>query len=117
MGAISFRAGFENTDGLLRSGNTGKIRIPRMLTSALVVPQEATFEMQDRIFVFLLADSNKVASSPITITGKSGNYYLVENGIKPGDKIVYSGLDRLQDGAVIQPQTISMDSILKVKPL
>jgi membrane fusion protein (multidrug efflux system) len=117
MGAISFRAGFENTDGLLRSGNTGKIRIPRMLTSALVVPQEATFEMQDRIFVFLLADRNKVASSPITITGKSGNYYLVENGIKPGDKIVYSGLDRLQDGAVIQPQTISMDSILKVKPL
>ena len=116
-GAISFRANFENTDGLLRSGNTGKIRIPRTLASAVVVPQEATYEMQDRVFVFLLADSNKVASSPITITGKSGNYYLVESGVKAGDKIVFSGLDRLQDGAVIQPQPISMDSIIKAKPL
>ena len=83
----------------------------------MIVPQEATFEMQDRAFVFLLTDSNKVASSPITITGKSGNYYLVENGVKSGEKIVYSGLDRLQDGAVIQPQIISMDSLLKTKPL
>ena len=117
MGAISFRASFQNTDGLLRSGNTGKIRLPRPMPVALVVPQEATFELQDRVFVFLLADSNKVASSPITIAGKSGNYYLVENGVKAGDKIVYSGLDRLQDGAVIQPQLISMDSLLKNKPI
>lgn len=117
IGAISFRASFENTNGLLRSGNTGKIRIPRTLATALVVPQEATFELQDRVFVFLVADSNKVASSPISIAGKSGNYYLVENGVKQGEKIVYSGLDRLQDGAVIQPQLISMDSLLKAKPL
>jgi membrane fusion protein, multidrug efflux system len=117
MGAISFRAGFDNTDGLLRSGNTGKVRIPRIITSAIVVPQEATFEMQDRTFVFILSDSNKVASSPITIAGKRGNYYLVESGVKPGEKIVYSGLDRLQDGAVIQPQIISMDSLLKANPL
>lgn len=116
MGAISFRASFQNTVGLLRSGNTGKIRIPRS-TSALVVPQEATFELQDKILVFVLADSNKVASSSITVEGKSGNYYLVEKGIKPGEKIVYSGLDRLQDGAVIQPQFISMDSLIKAKPL
>lgn len=117
MGAISFRAGFKNTDGLLRSGNTGKVRIPRSVTSALIVPQEATFELQDKIFVFILTDSNKVASSPINIAGKSGNYYLVENGIKPGEKIVYSGFDRLQDGAVIQPQSMSMDSLLRAKPL
>ena len=117
MGAISFRASFQNTDGLLRSGNTGKIRIPRQVSSALVVPQEATFDLQDKTFVFVLADSNKVVSTPITVTGKSGNYYLVEKGINSGQKIVYSGLDRLRDGVVIQPESISMDSILKVKPL
>ena len=116
-GAISFRAIFENTDGVLRSGNTGKIRVPKVLSSAMAVPQEATYEMQDRTFVFIVADSNKVVSSPINIAGKSGNYYLVDSGVKTGDKIVYSGLDRLQDGAVIQPQPISMDSILKAKPL
>jgi membrane fusion protein, multidrug efflux system len=116
-GAISFRASFENTDGILRSGNTGKVRLSKTLSSAIAVPQEATYEMQDRTFVFVVADSNKVVSTPITIAEKTSNYYLVENGVKTGDKIVYSGLDRLQDGAVIQPQVISMDSILKAKPL
>jgi membrane fusion protein (multidrug efflux system) len=116
-GAISFRATFQNTNGLLRSGNTGKIRIPRSITSAIVIPQEATFELQDKVFVFILEDSNKVAARPITVTGKSGDYYLVEKGIKPGEKIVYTGLDRLRDGVVIVPQPMSMDSLLKAKPL
>jgi membrane fusion protein (multidrug efflux system) len=117
MGSISFRASFKNTDGLLRSGITGKIRIPQSFTSALVVPQEATFELQDKVFVFALSDSNKVASTPITIVGRSGNYYLVEKGIKPGDRIVYSGLDRLREGTLIQPQPVSLDSLLKANPL
>jgi membrane fusion protein (multidrug efflux system) len=117
MGAISFRASFKNTDGLLRSGNTGRVRIPRMIGSALVVPQESTFEMQDKVFVFLVADSNKVAGVPLTIAGKSGNYYLVEQGIKAGDKIVYAGVDRLRDGMVIIPEKMSMDSLLKARPL
>jgi len=116
-GTISFRASFENGDGLLRSGNTGKIRIPRPITSSIVIPQEATFELQDKVFVFALADSNKVTAKPITIAGKSGNYYLVENGVKSGDKIVYTGLDRLREGVVIVPQPMSMDSLLKAAPL
>lgn len=116
-GSITFRAAFPNPDGQLRSGNTGKIRLPLSLASSLVVPQEATYELQDKVFVFLVADSNKVASVPIIPAGRSGNYYLVQKGIKAGDKIVYSGLDRLRDGAVIQPQPISMDSLIKMNPL
>jgi membrane fusion protein, multidrug efflux system len=117
IGAITFRAEFPNPDGQLRSGNTGKVRLPITLSSSVAVPQEATFELQDKIFVFQVADSNKVASVPITTAGRSGNFYLVEKGIKAGDKIVYSGLDRLRDGAVIQPLPISMDSLLKTNPL
>ena len=116
-GSISLRAIFPNAEGLIRSGNTGKVRIPRSSTSDLVIPQEATFELQDKVFVFALTDSNKVSSTPIHVAGSSGNYYLVDKGIASGQKIVYSGLDRLQDGAVIQPQLITMDSLLKVKPL
>jgi membrane fusion protein (multidrug efflux system) len=116
-GAITLRATFPNSEGLIRSGNTGKIRIARSSTKDLVVPQDATFELQDKVFVFALGDSNKVSSTPIHVVGTSGNYYLVDKGIAPGQKIVYSGLDRLQDGAVIQPQIITMDSLLKVKPL
>lgn len=116
-GAISFRATFPNNEGLIRSGNTGRIRIPRSSTNELIVPQEATFELQDKVFVFILGDSNKVKNAPIHVTGTSGNYYLVDKGIAPGQKIVYAGFDRLQDGALIQPQIITMDSLLKVKPL
>lgn len=117
MGAISFRASFKNKDGLLRSGNTGKVRIPQVVSNAVVVPQEASFEMQDKVFVFTVSDSNKVVSTPLIISGKKGNYYLVKAGLMPGQKIVFSGHDRLQDGALIQPETISMDSLLKVNPL
>jgi membrane fusion protein, multidrug efflux system len=116
MGVISFRAVFPNNSGILRSGNTGRVRIPRQ-HNGLVVPTEATFELQDRVFVFMVGDSNKVVSKPITISGKTGSYYLVDKGIVAGDKIVYQGLDRLRDGMVITPEPISTDSLLKSKPL
>ncbi|HMH20223.1 MAG TPA: efflux RND transporter periplasmic adaptor subunit [Puia sp.] len=117
MGTISFRASFPNVNGLLRSGNTGKIRIPQSFASTLVIPQEATYELQDKIFVFAVGDSNKVAGKPITVTGRSGNYYLVDKGISPGDKIVYTGLDRLRDGMIIAPKAMSLDSLLKARPM
>lgn len=116
-GTISFRATFPNAGGMLRSGNTGKIRIPQLFTQAIVVPQEATFEIQDKVFVFAVGDSNKVASKPITVSGKTNAWYFVESGLKPGDKIVFAGTGNLQDGMVIVPQPISADSLLKVKPL
>jgi membrane fusion protein (multidrug efflux system) len=117
VGAISFRAVFPNADRLLRSGNTGKVRIAQLLGEAVVIPQEATYEIQDKILVFALGDSNKVASRPITISGKTDRYYFVSGGVKAGDKIVFSGLGTLQDGMVIAPQPISTDSLLKVKPI
>jgi membrane fusion protein (multidrug efflux system) len=116
-GTINFRATFPNAQGLLRSGNTGKIRIVRNLGNSIVIPQEATFELQDKIFVYAVGDSNKVASRPITVAGTSGNYYLVQGGVNQGEKIVYTGLERLRDGAVIQPKPMSLDSLLRAKPM
>ena len=81
-----------------------------------MIPQEATFELQDKVFVFAVGDSNKVASKPIVIAGTIGNYYLVQGGVSTGERIVYTGLDRLREGAVIQPQPMSMDSLLKARP-
>ncbi len=102
-GSISLRATFLNANGILRSGNTGKIRLGLTHTDALIVAQSATLEMQDKVFVFALADSNKVKKMPITITGKSGSNYLVKDGLKAGDQIVISGIDRLQEGQIINP--------------
>lgn len=117
MGALSFRANFKNSDGLLRSGNTGMIRIPHVEQQVLIIPQEATYELQDKLFVYTINAQNKVNSEPITVSGTSGNYYLVKSGLKEGEKIVYSGLDRLTNGATIQPQLLSADSLFAAKPL
>jgi membrane fusion protein (multidrug efflux system) len=103
-GAITLRASFPNAQGLLRSGNTGKIRLSLQHKDALIIPQSATVELQDKVFVYAVADSNKVKKEPVTIIGKSGTNYIVKDGIKPGDQIVLSGLDHLQEGEVIQPQ-------------
>ncbi len=106
-GAITLRASFPNPDGLLRSGNTGRVRLGVQHNDALIVPQASTTEAQDKIFVFIVADSNKVKKVPISIIGKSGTNYLVKDGVKPGDLVVLSGIDRLQEGTVIHPENAS----------
>jgi membrane fusion protein (multidrug efflux system) len=60
--------------------------------------------MQDKTFVFIVGDSSKVKKQSITIIGKTGDNYLVKDGVKVGDEIVLSGIDKLQEGMVIQPQ-------------
>ncbi|RZL50582.1 MAG: efflux RND transporter periplasmic adaptor subunit [Pedobacter sp.] len=102
-GAITLRASFTNSKGLLRSGNTGKVRLGLAHDHAILVPQSATVEMQDKIFVFSVGKDNKVNKMAISIDGKSGTNYLIKDGLKSGDQIVLSGLDRLQDGQLIQP--------------
>jgi len=103
-GAITLRASFANANGVLRSGNTGKIRLGLLHNDAILVPQSATVEMQDKVFVFTLGDSSKVKKQAITIVGKAGENYLIKEGVKVGDQIVLSGIDKLQEGMVIQPQ-------------
>jgi membrane fusion protein, multidrug efflux system len=117
IGAITFRATFPNAERLLRSGITGKIRIPQANAGLLPVPQTSTYEIQDRVFVFTVGDSNKVVGKQLHIVSKTTDYYLVDKGVQAGDKIVFAGMDRLVDGAVISPQLLSADSLLKVMPL
>ena len=117
IGAITFRATFPNAERLLRSGITGKVRIPQANTGLLPVPQTSTYEIQDRVFVFVVGDSSKVVGRQLHIVGKTTDYYLVDKGVQPGDKIVFAGMDRLTDGAVISPQLLSTDSLFKVMPI
>ena len=93
-----------------------------MFTSVLIVPQEATFEIQDKIFVYTVGDSNKIVTKPITVSGRTANYYYVSGGVNAGEKIVLSSqssllMGGLRDGMPITPQMISTDSLLKAKPL
>ena len=104
-GAITLRATFPNENGVLRSGNTGRVQMTMTHEDALSVPQEATMEIQDKIFIFSVGKDNKVSKQPITVLGTSGTNYLVRNGIKAGDRIVLKGIESLKDGEVIQPES------------
>ena len=103
-GSITLRATFPNEGGVLRSGNTGKVSLPLRHTDVAIVPQAATLELQDKVFVFTVGDSNKVSKQPIQVIGKSGTNYLVQEGVRSGEQIVIEGLNHLQEGQVIQPR-------------
>ncbi len=104
-GAITLRAKFTNANGLLRSGNTGKVKISIQHPNAIVIPQEATIEIQDKIFVALVDSKNTVLRQPVVVSGKTGTDYLIKEGIKTGDRIVLKGFENLPDGATIIPET------------
>jgi membrane fusion protein (multidrug efflux system) len=113
-GAITLRATFPNQQSLLRSGNTGKIRLLQKHPDAILVPQAATMEVQDKIFVYTVSDSNKVNKQAVLVTGKTGTDYIVKEGVKSGDRIVFTGLDHLVEGTVINPQKVSSNRQLSM---
>lgn len=113
-GAITVRAKFSNPNKTLRSGNTGKIRLGLDHDDAILVPQSATIEMQDKVFVFAVNKENKVTKMPITVIGKSGTNYLIKDGVKSGDQIVLSGIDKLQEGQLIQPEKSSNKEVAQI---
>ncbi|MFC5871102.1 membrane fusion protein, multidrug efflux system [Chryseobacterium arachidis] len=116
-GAISVRAVFPNANGVLRTGNTGRVRMPQLFDKTLVIPQESTFEIQDKTYVYVVGKDKKVTGKPIKISGKTDSYYFISEGLSVGDKIVFTGIGALKDGVAIQPKAISSDSLLKAKPL
>ncbi len=90
---------------MLRSGSTGNIVMPLNEDSVLVIPQSATYELQDRRFVYVLNDSNIIKSAPITVNPiNDGKTYVVTSGLKPGDRIATQGVGTsLRDGMTINP--------------
>lgn len=105
-GAVQMRATFPNEQRLLRSGGTGTVLIPSVLDSALLIPQSATYEVQDKKFVYVLGDSSKVKNTEITVFPlDNGKQYVVTSGLKPGEQVVVEGVATLRDGMPIQPIT------------
>ncbi|WP_316744025.1 efflux RND transporter periplasmic adaptor subunit [Pedobacter antarcticus] len=108
-GSITLRATFPNEAGVLKSGNTGRIRLGKEHSQTVMVPQASTVEVQDKLFVFTVDAKNQVSKQPIQIIGASGTNYLVQSGVKKGDRIVFDGIDKLKEGDHIQPEQVSKD--------
>ncbi len=105
-GAATAKAVFPNPTGMLHSGNTGEVMIPNIHPNSIVIPQNATYEVQDMRFVYVLGDSNKVHSVPITVADQNdGQSFIVTGGLKPGQTIVTEGVGiSVKDDMVIKPK-------------
>lgn len=102
-GSSTMRATFKNPDRLLRSGGSGVIMIPMKNEAAILVPQKATYEIQDKKFVYVLTDSATVKSTEIGIANvDNGKEYMVVSGVNAGDRIVIEGVNTLKDGMTIK---------------
>ena len=105
-GSVQIIALFPNAEKLLKSGGSGSIVIPRSNSSAIVIPQSCVSEVQDKKFVYLLGEGNKVKYSEIKVDPQNdGKNYIVTEGLKVGDKYVTNGITKLSDGMEIVPIT------------
>ncbi|MBR7169164.1 MAG: efflux RND transporter periplasmic adaptor subunit [Alistipes sp.] len=103
-GTVSLRAAFPNKGGLLHSGGSGNVVIPNTYKDCIVIPQMATFELQDRVFVFKNVDG-LAKSFPISVEKiNNGKEYVVTAGLTAGDVIVAEGAALLREGTPIQPK-------------
>lgn len=109
-GTVGFRAVFPNT-GILASGNSGKIRIPKTYENVPVVPESSSFEQQGIVYVYGVQGDTMAVSMPIQVTDRVNNLIVVESGISQGDRIVAQGVGKLRNNTPIQPQAMSFDSI------
>ncbi|MBN8785200.1 MAG: efflux transporter periplasmic adaptor subunit [Sphingobacteriales bacterium SCN 48-20] len=96
-GNIAFRARFPNPERLLKHGETGKVQMTMPLKGALIIPQKATYEIQDKTYVFVVDKDGKVHSRNITLAAKMPDLYVVSGGLSPDDKILLEGVQKVKD--------------------
>ena len=96
-GNIAFRARFPNPDKQLKNGETGKVRMTVPLHDALVIPQKATYEIQDKKYVFVVDKRGVVRSKNITVTGEMPDLYVVGSGLSENDRILLDGVQKVKD--------------------
>lgn len=112
-GTVSFRAIFKNPNRLLTNGNSGKIQIPVEYKNAFIVPQESTFDQQGNVMLFKVGKNNKVSTSIVKVKASVNNLYVIESGIKKDEKFVVSGVIKLKNDMVIDPQMIPFEDAMQ----
>ena len=106
-GSVSLIAHFANPEKLLKSGGAGSIVVPNDNNNAIVIPQEACSQVQDKVFVYVVTKDNKVKYSEIKVNPQDdGKNYIVTSGLHVGDRIVLKGITKLTDGQQIKPITL-----------
>ncbi|MDH6253621.1 membrane fusion protein (multidrug efflux system) [Chryseobacterium sp. H1D6B] len=110
-GTATFKAIFDNKLGLIQNGASATIRIPVSLDNALLAPQTAIYQMQDKSFVYQLMKGNQVMSTAVTTSPTDdGNFTVIKSGVKAGDKVLLNGLN-ISDSTVVKPIPANAEAV------
>jgi RND family efflux transporter MFP subunit len=112
-GNLAFRARFKNSDKLLKHGASGKIRIEKNFKNVLVIPQKSTFEIQDRLFVYVVDEKGHVKIRQINVSNRIPHLYIISSGLKLNERFVYEGIQTVNDGMQIDPEDVPIKKILR----
>ena len=103
-GAVALRATFPNAGGLLHHGGSGTVVLPTHRQQCIVIPQEATYELQNRMFVYRVV-GGKTKATPVTLYPQNnGREYIVEEGISDGDTIIAEGAGLIKEGIEVRTE-------------
>lgn len=103
-GSANFRVSFPNTNGLLRSGTSGKITLPKRMNNVAIIPQKATFSQQDKTILFQVQGDSVIQKTVSVVSTPDGKNYAITAGLQSGDRIVTDGIATLYHGKKISYQ-------------
>jgi membrane fusion protein (multidrug efflux system) len=112
-GTLAFRAHFKNPERLLKHGSTGKIRLKRKIKNAIIIPQKSTFEIQDKLYVYVVNSKNELEARSIKISFRLPNIYIVQEGLRESDVVLFEGIQLVRPGQVISPIKIDVNQALE----
>lgn len=102
-GTIQLKVVFPNPNNIILTGSSGVVRIPTTYNGCVTIPQNATYELQDKVMVFVVGEDGSVSRKIVKVAGVSGKMYVISEGLSIGDRIVVEGASKLKDGAKITP--------------
>jgi len=103
-GAIRAAGLFPNPGNNLRPGQYGRVRIPRIQPGSLLVPQQAVTELQGTRLIAVVDGGNKVNIRPVQLGETVGSDWIVREGVKPGERVVVEGIQKVRQGALVDPK-------------
>ena len=110
-GAMLVQASFPNPEKLLRPGQFAKVKIKvRVIKDGILIPQRCVMEIQGLYNVFVVDANNKVATREIKVGSTIGSSWLITEGLKPGEKVIYEGLQKVKDGSAVTPNIVDVQS-------
>jgi membrane fusion protein (multidrug efflux system) len=112
-GNIAFRARFKNPKGFLKNGSNGKIRIKEKVNNAVIIPQRSTFEIQDKVFVFVADKKGKLVQREIVIAERLPHAFVIKEGLNTDEKIILEGVASLKNGDDVKINALSTEETLK----